>query len=113
MDQKRKPLQERMKLRREARPKASNIERINALKPLAFEADTSEIDVSHVHVFQEQERIALSFLTQRGSVNVLLAPGLAKKLAAGIINLTTTPTDEAPSRPRIKKRRLPRQRTTE
>jgi hypothetical protein len=57
------------------------------LQPLSFHADTSDLDVNTVHVFSELDRIALSFVTTQGTIDVTLPPSIAQQIAGGIIRL--------------------------
>ena len=58
---------------------------IDNLRPLTFQAAADlDLDVESVHLFPEQNGIALGFTTGRGSINVLLPRQLASDLGDGL-----------------------------
>jgi hypothetical protein len=62
--------------------------------PAAVLCDANELDVDHVHVFPADagDRIALSFFTAVGSVNITLPLQLAGEIGAGLVRLVTDAT---------------------
>jgi hypothetical protein len=75
-------------LRRSWRPRPDP-DPLNGIRPLQFYADANELDVDHVHVFPADagDRIALSFITGLGSVNITLPLQLAREIGAGLVRL--------------------------
>jgi hypothetical protein len=79
--------QEQATLRRRWR---SRPDPIAGVRPMVFHADADDLHVASVHVFESDGGVALSFITNIGSVNVLLPPQLAHELGHGLLRLTAT-----------------------
>ncbi len=58
---------------------------IDSFRPLTFQADRPDFDVSIVHVFPERDGIVLSLRTGCGTINVVLPPKLAHELGDGLV----------------------------
>jgi hypothetical protein len=71
---------------------------INSLRPLSFEADGNrDLDVLHIHLFDDQGRICVSLLTGSGTATFTMPVSLAHEVGDGLNWLATqqetTPAD--------------------
>jgi hypothetical protein len=61
---------------------------IAEMQPLTFTADTADLDVHTVSVFDDVDRsVAIAFVTGVGTTTVRLSDQLAAELAGGILKL--------------------------
>jgi hypothetical protein len=61
---------------------------IATLRPLRFQTDTADLDVSVVHVHDDEDgNVALMFMTAVGTVTLRLSSRFADDLASGVTRL--------------------------